>query len=107
MKKEYFKDIVGQDRAKKKLKFFIDGQTASGVLPHLMFVAPKGCGKTTLAKAAGSKLINRIENVGKTKTFLEINCSTLKSVKQFFNPLFKSVGFDTWSKKINISCVSH
>jgi Holliday junction resolvasome RuvABC ATP-dependent DNA helicase subunit len=87
MKKEYFKDIVGQDRAKKKLKFFIDGQTASGVLPHLMFVAPKGCGKTTLAKAAGSKLINRIENVGKTKTFLEINCSTLKSVKQFFNQI--------------------
>ena len=87
MKKEYFEDIVGQDRAKKKLKFFIDGQTASGVLPHLMFVAPKGCGKTTLAKAAGSKLINRIENVGKTKTFLEINCSTLKSVKQFFNQI--------------------
>jgi hypothetical protein len=40
-----------------------------------------------LAKAAGSKLVNRIENVGKSKTFLEINCSTLKSVKQFFNQI--------------------
>lgn len=87
MKKDYFEDIVGQARAKKKLKFFIEGQEASGIIPHLMFIAPKGCGKTTLAKASASKLYNRYDDIGKTKTFLEINCSTLKSVKQFFNQI--------------------
>jgi Holliday junction resolvasome RuvABC ATP-dependent DNA helicase subunit len=87
MKSEYFEGIIGQDRAKKKLKFLCDGQRDSGICPTMMFVAPKGCGKTTLAKAVGTKLINRIENVGKSKTFLEINCSTLKSLKQFFNQI--------------------
>jgi len=48
-----------------------------------MFIAPKGCGKTTLAKAAGQNLID--EATGKPKPFLEINCSTLKSVPQFIN----------------------
>jgi Holliday junction resolvasome RuvABC ATP-dependent DNA helicase subunit len=78
-----FPDIVGQDKAKKKLKFFHRGYEASGIIPHLMFIAPKGCGKTTLAKAIGRQL--KSNETGKTKRFLEINCSTIKNVKQFFN----------------------
>ena len=78
-----FPDIVGQDKAKKKLKFFHRGYEASGIIPHLMFIAPKGCGKTTLAKAIGRQL--KSSETGKTKRFLEINCSTIKNVKQFFN----------------------
>ena len=80
----YFKDIVGQDVAKKKLTFFIKNYEASSILPTLMFVAPKGCGKTTVAKAVGRCLKN---SEGKTKKFLEINCSTVKSLKQFFNQI--------------------
>ena len=78
-----FPDIVGQDKAKKKLQFFHRGYEASGIIPHLMFIAPKGCGKTTLAKAIGRQL--KSSETGKTKRFLEINCSTIKNVKQFFN----------------------
>ena len=77
-----FPDIVGQDKAKKKLAFFHRGYKASSIIPHLMFIAPKGCGKTTLAKAIGKQLT---DSTGKPKRFLEINCSTIKSVKQFFN----------------------
>ena len=77
-----FPDIVGQDKAKKKLMFFHRGYEASGIIPHLMFIAPKGCGKTTLAKAIGKNLSGE---TGKPKRFLEINCSTIKNVKQFFN----------------------
>ena len=77
-----FPDIVGQDKAKKKLMFFHRGYKASGIIPHLMFIAPKGCGKTTLAKAIGKNLEGE---KGKPKRFLEINCSTIKNVKQFFN----------------------
>ena len=78
-----FPDIVGQDKAKKKLKFFHRGYEASGIIPHLMFIAPKGCGKTMLAKAIGKQL--KSNETGKAKRFLEINCSTIKNVKQFFN----------------------
>jgi Holliday junction resolvasome RuvABC ATP-dependent DNA helicase subunit len=51
-----------------------------------MFIAPKGCGKTTLAKAMGKNMISR-EDTTRPKKFLEINCSTVKSVKQFFNQI--------------------
>ena len=80
---ERFPKIVGQKIAKRKLNFHLDNYQASSVIPPLLFIAPKGCGKTTLAKAAGQNLMN--EETGKPKTFLEINCSTLKSVPQFVN----------------------
>ena len=83
---ELFPQIVGQDRAKRRLKFYLDGYNASSVIPHLMFIAPKGCGKTMLAKAVGKHLTQR-EDKSKPKSFLEINCSTVKSVKQLFNQI--------------------
>ena len=88
-KKDRFPNIIGQDAAKRKLNFFIEGHGASGVIPHLMFVAPKGSGKTMLAKQLGRNLMAQhdSERIGRPKKFLEINCSTLKSVKQFFNQI--------------------
>ena len=76
-----FPKIVGQDIAKRKLDFHLDNFEASRVIPHLLFIAPKGCGKTTLAKAAGQNLMSG----GSPKKFIEINCSTLKNVPQFIN----------------------
>tara|TARA_B100000131_G_scaffold124469_1_gene121593 strand:+ start:1005 stop:1961 length:957 start_codon:yes stop_codon:yes gene_type:complete len=84
MKSELFPDIVGQDIAKRKLRFFVDGYNSNSIIPHLMFIAPKGCGKTTMAKAMGRTLKG---SEGKAKKFYEINCSTIKNVKQFFNQL--------------------
>ena len=83
---ELFPQIVGQTRAKRRLKFYLDGYNASNIVPHLMFIAPKGCGKTMLAKAVGKHLVQR-EDKSKPKPFLEINCSTIKSVKQLFNQI--------------------
>ena len=82
---DLFPNIVGQDIAKRVLGFHLQGYEARQVLPHLMFVAPKGCGKTTMAKAVGKNLTE--SESGKTKKFYEINCSTIKSVAQFFNQL--------------------
>ena len=84
MKPTLFPDLVGQDVAKRKLGFFLDGYNASSYIPHLMFVAPKGCGKTTMAKACARELGSR-ETLGKPKPFIELNCSTIKNVGQFFN----------------------
>ncbi len=81
-----FENIVGQERAKRKMEFLLQGYNATGVMPHLMFIAPKGCGKTTMAKAMARQLESEV-NVGKPKPFIEINCSTIKGVKQFFNQI--------------------
>ena len=80
-----FVGIVGQSVAKRKLDFYLNGFRSSGVLPHMLFVAPKGCGKTTMAKALAKNLKRSIGE--KAKPFIEINCSTIKNVKQFFNGL--------------------
>ena len=83
---DQFNGIIGQKGAKKKISFYLKGYNASKILPHLMFVAPKGCGKTMLAKATGRNLVSS-EDRSKPKTFLEINCSTIKNIKQFFNQI--------------------
>ncbi len=84
MSKNLFPDIVGQTVAKRKLGFHLENYAETKLIPHLLFIAPKGCGKTTMAKATGRNLMGE-ENLYKPKRFLELNCSTLKSVKQFFN----------------------
>ncbi len=78
---EYWPDIVGQPIAKRKLAWHLDNYNASSFMPHLMFIAPMGCGKTMMAKATGKNL----SYDGSPKPFLELNCSTLKSVGQFVN----------------------
>ena len=77
-----FADIVGQDSAKKRMGFYLDCFGKSNMIPNVMFVAPKGCGKTMIAKALGQNL--RKDTAPKPKPFLEINCSSLKNIRQFF-----------------------
>jgi Holliday junction resolvasome RuvABC ATP-dependent DNA helicase subunit len=74
----YFK-IVGQDKVKKKLNFLLDGYNKTKIIPHLLFVAPRGCGKTLIAQETASIM-------QRTKTIV-VNCSTIKNVKQFFNQI--------------------
>ena len=45
-----FNNIIGQDAAKRKLSFFIDGYRKRRTVPHVLLTAPKGTGKTMLAK---------------------------------------------------------
>lgn len=80
--KTMFPDIIGQEPAKKKLEFLVKGYERTSILPHLMFIAPKGCGKTMISKAVG-KLLKGED--GQPKPFLEVNCSTIRNLKQFFN----------------------
>ena len=78
-----FPDIIGQSNAKRVLDFFCKGYEKTSIIPHLMFVAPKGGGKTTMAKATA----RRLKSINKDKKYFEINCSTIRNVKQFFNQL--------------------
>jgi len=90
-----FQDIVGQDAAKKKLSFYLKSYNATRIMPNLMLCAPKGQGKSTIAKETAKGLVkfnedNKIELkedgvTPRKKAFVEINASTIKSVKQFIN----------------------
>mgnify|MGYP003113977181 FL=1 len=76
-----FNNIIGQDAAKRKLSFFIDGYEKKGHIPHVLFTAPKGTGKTLLAKELGRNLLD--PDTLKPKAFLELNCATIRNLKQF------------------------
>ena len=83
-KSKHFPDLIGQEAAKRKITFFIEAYEHTGQIPHIMFVAPKGTGKTVFAKALGRNLVQKD---GRPKPLLEINCATIKNLKQFFNDL--------------------
>jgi Holliday junction resolvasome RuvABC ATP-dependent DNA helicase subunit len=81
-KDTYFPDIIGQNTVKKMLGFFIDGFKSTNIVPHLMFTAPRGCGKTTMATAMAKNLTDLD---GRPKPLITLNCSTIRNLKQFFN----------------------
>ena len=81
-----FSNVIGQDAAKKKANFFLKGHKATGVIPHLMWIAGKGQGKTSLAREVAKQLLsNDSDRAGRPKKYYEINCSTIKNVKQLVN----------------------
>jgi len=84
---DYFPNLIGQDAAKRKISFFIEAYEHTGQIPHIMFVAPRGTGKTVFAKALGRNLKDKD---GRPKPLLVVNCATIKNLKQFFNDLIIS-----------------
>jgi Holliday junction resolvasome RuvABC ATP-dependent DNA helicase subunit len=77
MSQENYSQIVGQEKTKTKLNFLLEGFKQTSIMPHLLFVAPRGCGKTLMAQQTAN-LMGRKNNA-------IINCSTIKNVKSFFN----------------------
>jgi len=97
---ELFKDIVGQERPKDKMRFFLDSYLTTHIFPNSIITAPKGQGKTTLGRAVARGLYKFDENgkvemapdkLGKMKpkrkTFIEVNCSGIGNLDAFFNSL--------------------
>jgi Holliday junction resolvasome RuvABC ATP-dependent DNA helicase subunit len=80
-----FNSLIGQDHIKRQLDFYLRAHKATGVTPFLMFNGAKGLGKTEFAKQFAKEL---------KKPMLEINCSTIKNSKQFFEQIFMPVIMD-------------
>lgn len=93
-----FENIVGQDKPKKELSFYLDSYLQTRMVPNMMIVAPKGQGKTTMARALAKGLVQFDENGAvvmvpskidpnefkpKRKTFVELNAASMRSVKAF------------------------
>jgi Holliday junction resolvasome RuvABC ATP-dependent DNA helicase subunit len=86
MAKQNYSEIVGQEKTKAKLNFLLEGFEQTRIMPHLLFVAPRGCGKTLIAQKT-AQIMNR------QKTII-VNCSTIKNVKSFFNQIMLPYVFD-------------
>lgn len=85
MMSNYFKGLVGQDAVKKKLSFYLDAFEKTSQCPFLLMSGAKGLGKTEFAKAFARNLSNRD---GDRRSFIELNCSTIKNNEQFFEQIF-------------------
>ena len=85
IKHKYFPDLVGQENVKKKLSFYLNAFEKTGMCPFLNLIGAKGLGKTEFAKAFAKNLYN---DDGDRRTFLELNCSTIKNNEQFFEQIF-------------------
>lgn len=81
----YFSHLIGQDAVKKKLSFYLDAFHKTSQCPFLLMSGAKGLGKTEFAKAFAKNLYNQD---GDRRSFLELNCSTIKNNEQFFEQIF-------------------
>jgi len=91
MKKNVFKGLVGQSNVKKKLNFYLDAFNKTSSAPYLLFVGAKGLGKTVFARKFAASLRN---TDGSQRAMVEINCSSLKNVNQFFEQIILPVVLD-------------
>tara|TARA_R100000008_G_scaffold86711_1_gene81065 strand:+ start:8070 stop:9119 length:1050 start_codon:yes stop_codon:yes gene_type:complete len=85
---EAYKDIVGQESVLRQLDFYIEAFKKSKYIPHLLLIAPKGCGKTTIARATARAL----KSIDNSKQGRYISCAGYNkaSVEQFYNQIVAS-----------------
>jgi len=76
-----FPQVIGQHPAKRKFEFYIKAFEKTGIVPNIMLTAPKGAGKTMLARAFARNLI--MPNTMEPKKYIELNCATIKNLRQF------------------------
>lgn len=81
----YFCNLVGQKAVKKKLGFYLNAFEKTSKCPFLLLAGAKGLGKTEFAKGFAKNLFNKN---GEKRSFLELNCSTIKNNEQFFEQIF-------------------
>jgi len=90
-KEQPFENLFGQANVKKRLKFYLEAFEATSLCPFLAFIGAKGLGKTEFARQFAKELKN---TDGSKRPFLELNCSTIKNVEQFFEQIFIPIIMD-------------
>ena len=90
-KEQPFENLFGQANVKKRLKFYLEAFEATRLCPFLAFIGAKGLGKTEFARQFAKELKN---TDGSKRPFLELNCSTIKNVEQFFEQIFIPIIMD-------------
>jgi Holliday junction resolvasome RuvABC ATP-dependent DNA helicase subunit len=86
---ETYAPCVGQDRVKTQMRFNLKGLAHTQYLPHTLFIAERGAGKTFLCGETAKAIAKiRKEAHGATKVnLIEANGAVLKSVKVLFEQI--------------------
>jgi Holliday junction resolvasome RuvABC ATP-dependent DNA helicase subunit len=74
-----FENMIGQPQIKSTLQFYIEAAQNGGIIPPVLFTGARGLGKTEFAREFSKNL---------KKPILELNCSTIKNNRQFFEQIF-------------------
>lgn len=80
-----FENLIGQDSVKTRLQFYAEAHKTTQFIPFLNFVGAKGLGKTQFAREFSNYIF---DSEGVKKKFFELNTSTIKSAKHFFEQFF-------------------
>jgi len=81
----HFANLVGQEKVKSTLSFYLEAYNKTNNIPFLNFVGATGLGKTCFVREFAS---NIVDVNGNRKPLIEINSSSIKSSKQFFEHIF-------------------
>ena len=73
--------LLGNILQSVNLSFISKAFERTGVVPNMMLTAPKGAGKTMLARAFARNLI--LPDTMQPKKYIELNCATIKNLRQF------------------------
>lgn len=82
---DYFDNIIGQNRVKRILNFYIESYNITNYIKPLLLCSSRGYGKTTIARSIGKALLN--PETKKPKVFLELNMSGVRSVMGFIDSI--------------------
>jgi Holliday junction resolvasome RuvABC ATP-dependent DNA helicase subunit len=77
--KDIFTDFIGQRGPRKTLNFMFDDWMGSRLMPNLMFIAPRGHGKTAFATALGFAM----QKHRSAKRFVVKTASSWRNLDQF------------------------
>ena len=76
-----FAELIGQKQVKEEINMRLKAFSAGQCMPSLLFVAPRGKGKSTIAALTG---IAMRDLTGGSKRYFELNCASVKNLKQFW-----------------------
>lgn len=80
--------IIGQEKAKKKLNFYLKSFQNDHPVDNILFIAEKGHGKTTVAKAFAKEL----ESINPAKQVEVISCPIIRNTGELFFTLADHIG---------------
>jgi Holliday junction resolvasome RuvABC ATP-dependent DNA helicase subunit len=79
-----FANLIGQQNLKSKLQFALETKEAGRPLPHFLFTAAMGNGKTRFIR----EFARHVTDSGKSGKYIEINASNIKSVSWFVEKVY-------------------
>lgn len=89
----YFPGVIGQQKVKDTLSFHLDSYKETNVIDPLLFVAPKGVGKTYFCSKVGAAL---------KKDMAEIHGGTIRSKDQFISQILMDLPKEEKGKTVFI-----